>query len=326
MLKKIVAVIVLIIFSSCFQTLAATPVRHTENTSIRLFRISQNEFLAKFTIKPDWHIYWLNPGEIGKPTIVSSEDTDVQILNSSVPEIRIFYDTLQEYIHKNSAYYLLSIQDPNASEITFSFAECNDVCQSEKLSFDLDKIPVLENGQWEKSMLKAKKTFPEKIKLTSPLQRNELILDFTDAESLNFIPAKTQIVEADSVVISKTDEKTRINWLDSNTSKLSQALIITQTNAFLADIEYKDIALSSLIYIVILAFLGGIILNAMPCVFPILSLKIFSLIKHQGDRKRATKEAVGYTCGVLFSFLFLTACIVYLKNQGENVGWGFQLQ
>ncbi len=83
----------------------------------------------------------------------------------------------------------------------------------------------------------------------------------------------------------------------------------------------------SLWYYLLFAFLGGVILNFMPCVLPVISLKLFSLIKHKNSsRKQLLKHNLAYTAGILFCFLLLASIIVSIKNSGEFVGWGFQLQ
>lgn len=76
-----------------------------------------------------------------------------------------------------------------------------------------------------------------------------------------------------------------------------------------------------------LAFLGGLILNVMPCVLPVLSLKVFSLLKHAGQtRSEALKHGLAYTVGVVLSFLVLAGVLLALRAVGERIGWGFQLQ
>ena len=75
------------------------------------------------------------------------------------------------------------------------------------------------------------------------------------------------------------------------------------------------------------AFLGGLILNLMPCVLPVISLKLFGLIKHQNySKKELLKHNLSYTAGVISTFIALAMVIVGLKATGEEVGWGFQLQ
>jgi len=76
-----------------------------------------------------------------------------------------------------------------------------------------------------------------------------------------------------------------------------------------------------------LAFMGGILLNLMPCVLPVVSFKIMSFMKMAGqNRKLIFKHGVAFTLGVLVSFWVLAAALLSLQAYGRSVGWGFQLQ
>ncbi len=74
------------------------------------------------------------------------------------------------------------------------------------------------------------------------------------------------------------------------------------------------------------AVLGGLILNLMPCVFPILSLKALSLARSGGDARTAKIEALAYTAGAVVTALLLGGTLLALRAVGEQVGWAFQLQ
>lgn len=74
------------------------------------------------------------------------------------------------------------------------------------------------------------------------------------------------------------------------------------------------------------AILGGLILNLMPCVFPILSLKALSLARSGGDARDAKVEALAYTAGAIVTALLLGGALLALRAAGEQVGWAFQLQ
>ncbi len=75
------------------------------------------------------------------------------------------------------------------------------------------------------------------------------------------------------------------------------------------------------------AFIGGFILNLMPCVLPVLSLKVLSLIKKAGeDKSRIWKHGIVFTGGVLISFWFIAGIMMVLRMAGQTVGWGYQLQ
>ncbi|GGA87321.1 cytochrome c biogenesis protein [Arenimonas soli] len=76
----------------------------------------------------------------------------------------------------------------------------------------------------------------------------------------------------------------------------------------------------------LLALGGGVILNLMPCVLPVLSLKALSLAQGGGDRRKARSQALWYTAGVLASFAAVGAAALALRQAGLALGWGFQLQ
>lgn len=75
------------------------------------------------------------------------------------------------------------------------------------------------------------------------------------------------------------------------------------------------------------AMLGGIILNLMPCVFPVLSMKAMALIRHaEKDPGTVRLHGLAYAVGVLLCFAVLAGILIALKSGGEAIGWGFQLQ
>lgn len=84
---------------------------------------------------------------------------------------------------------------------------------------------------------------------------------------------------------------------------------------------------NSIVYYLALAFIGGLILNVMPCVLPVISIKLFGLVKYKNEsHKKILKHNLFYTLGILFTFLALATIVLSLKSIGSQVGWGFQLQ
>ncbi len=77
---------------------------------------------------------------------------------------------------------------------------------------------------------------------------------------------------------------------------------------------------------ILFAFLGGLILNLMPCVFPVLSMKALALAKKGGDTRAARAGGLAYTAGVVISFVAIAGVLIALRASGEQVAWGFQLQ
>ena len=74
------------------------------------------------------------------------------------------------------------------------------------------------------------------------------------------------------------------------------------------------------------AFLGGIILNLMPCVFPVISLKALSLIRHHDKPAQAKAEGLAFLLGVVVTMFALAGLLLLARSGGAAVGWGFQLQ
>ena len=78
--------------------------------------------------------------------------------------------------------------------------------------------------------------------------------------------------------------------------------------------------------VLIMAFLGGLILNFMPCILPVLTIKAISLAQSSFERQKNCMEALFYSIGVILSFLIVATILLILRLNGEYVGWGFQLQ
>lgn len=79
--------------------------------------------------------------------------------------------------------------------------------------------------------------------------------------------------------------------------------------------------------ILLFAFIGGAILNLMPCVFPVLGIKVMSFVKQAGqDKRKIILHGLTFTAGVILSFWVLSAAFLIIKAAGNTAGWGFQLQ
>ena len=85
----------------------------------------------------------------------------------------------------------------------------------------------------------------------------------------------------------------------------------------------------SILFFLFIAFIGGVVLNFMPCVFPVLSLKIYNVLSQQQENisdKAIKRNFLATILGIIFSFFILSLLIVFLKSIGSNLGWGFQFQ
>lgn len=90
--------------------------------------------------------------------------------------------------------------------------------------------------------------------------------------------------------------------------------------------DHSSVSLE-ILWMLVFAFMGGLILNFMPCVLPIISLKMYGLIEHaKKSKSEIFRHHLSYTMGVLTCFFILAVSTLVLKKSGEQIGWGFQLQ
>ncbi|MCP5061820.1 MAG: DUF255 domain-containing protein [Ignavibacteriae bacterium] len=128
---------------------------------------------------------------------------------------------------------------------------------------------------------------------------------------------EVEIVHANVDIIRNQNEIfSKINNFTDNTLQTSETKSI--------ETESSNI---SVWFALVSAFIGGLILNLMPCVLPVLSLKIFSIVQQSGeDRRKRIDHGLAFTLGVLATFWVLAITLILLRAGGEQLGWGFQLQ
>jgi len=124
------------------------------------------------------------------------------------------------------------------------------------------------------------------------------------------------------VVLRGADGTTRAYAVDPGSSTPAPAAPAPASAPFPPAVEAP-----SLLVATGLAFLGGLLLNLMPCVFPVLSIKVMGLVRQAGASPRAVRRhGLAYAAGVMTSFLALAGTLLALKDGGAGLGWGFQLQ
>jgi thiol:disulfide interchange protein DsbD len=207
----------------------------------------------------------------------------------------------------------------------------------------VSKLPVKVN--WPASFTQTDTSF--KLKTTLP---DEIANDIKP-ETLTFYPidwglienAKTQSALLNKNTLSFTQSKGERDYTElensrfvltyTNQSGLENSFEITgtpeQTGATnttpgTASTQTPEITLFQALAF---AIFGGLILNLMPCVFPVLSIKALSLVKIADKHPNLAKmHGLSYTAGVILSFLVIAGALLILKSAGAGIGWGFQLQ
>jgi thiol:disulfide interchange protein DsbD len=104
------------------------------------------------------------------------------------------------------------------------------------------------------------------------------------------------------------------------------AIVREATNRATKTAATDNIASTPLWLILLFAMAGGLILNLMPCVFPVLSIKVLSFTQQHQTTIDRQRHGLAYTAGVVGSFVVIAATMLSLRAGGEAIGWGFQLQ
>ena len=152
--------------------------------------------------------------------------------------------------------------------------------------------------------------FPRFYGLTDYVE-SQLYEKNKDSFSLQVQPSGLKIEHESFEGVLATEKDGRLSYFEINHSLSS----VNSSQEF------------SVLTLIIFAFFGGLILNVMPCVFPILSIKILRFVEQSENSSYKTfKQGCLFSVGVIVSFLLIAALLISLKSGGESIGWGYQLQ
>lgn len=132
--------------------------------------------------------------------------------------------------------------------------------------------------------------------------------------------ANQTVKKVEGVLVVHSSQRTQA-WVFS--TSLEKAPVSIPMKPLVAK---SPVVTASLLGMLIFSFIGGILLNLMPCVFPVLSIKALTIVKHNRSRAMLTRSVFGYTVGVVGTFLLFAVLIILLREAGQSVGWGFQFQ
>lgn len=126
-------------------------------------------------------------------------------------------------------------------------------------------------------------------------------------------------------VLSLSDSNGAVRSIESN--PVLETLASSDTAAVAIPSTTSAGGFGRYLLAIVFAFLGGLLLNLMPCVLPVLSLKVLDLLRNSGKgRREGLAHASAYTAGVVLSFLALATLLLVLRAGGTALGWGFQMQ
>jgi len=314
-------------------------------------------------IRPKWHTYWKNPGDSGLPVEINWKLPAGAKADPIVWPAPTFFD-IGGVI--NYGYHDDVVTGPLTLNADANWLVCEDVCIPEEGKFSLS-LPVgsstapADSGTralFDKArrMVPVESPWPARFGLSKSGDPTLVV----DAKGLKadtirdayFFPAEWgPVANMAKQSVSVTADGIRIPLKKGDAKaqapqQIAGTLVLTektdggeQRQAF--DIVAKNdpaVATStpitatggesiSLVQALLFALLGGLILNLMPCVFPVLAMKAAAFVRHGGHGRSAMRrDALAYTAGVLVTFGAMAAVVVAIRATVGDVSWGFQFQ
>ncbi|HEX2917119.1 MAG TPA: thioredoxin family protein [Edaphobacter sp.] len=319
------------------------------------------------TLEDKWHVYWINAGDSGEPPRIKwtlPAGITAGKMQFPIPS-RLPLGPLMDFGYEDEVAFPIKLTaasnmkpGPIHLDARVDWLVCREVCIPGKAHLGLNlKVDPKATAQAQPvgALGEALRLMPKPLdpdmKLSITGGKNEYVLDLitgdkiTDAE---FYPYDQQLIEnAGDQTVEPLSNGVRLRVPRSTeTPKLPKQLrgVIKLDDETAYDISGSVVAgevprrpgskaspagVGDLTTATALglAFIGGIILNLMPCVFPVLFLKGLALVQSSGEeRGRLRKHGVVYTLGILVSFWIIVAALLALRAGGSEAGWGFQLQ
>jgi thiol:disulfide interchange protein len=316
------------------------------------------------SIRPGWHTYWRNPGEAGAPTEIAWQlprGWRAGGIEWPYPK-RLPAGPLMNFGYEGKPWLLVPITAPASAKpddnITLrahvSWLVCSDtLCVPEDadlvLPLSISDHPAPAYATIAQQFDAARALLPRASPWPVVFHDGAFVDVFLAAPKLDvrraeFFPfeegalktsAQQKFGEAQSGLVLRLVRAAKAKPLHSLGGVLVltsgdgsiQALTANAAPGVVPAVEFPDDNGITGALAFLFAFLGGLILNLMPCVLPILAMKALAVASHaNADHGEAAQEGLSYGAGAILSFLALGLAVVLLRAGGEAVGWGFQLQ
>ena len=300
---------------------------------------SQESFYVgiRLQMQDGWHTYWENPGDSGSPFEATwTTDAGVIIENVSWPTPQtIPYPPLMTFGYEGDVVFPFQVfrsLDTKLTEISldFDFLICADICIPEQATLTLDLTSVSSSDLLDQAI----DNLPTKlVKTKSTISEDELKVVFRSPKEFS----TAYIFPREGDLFAYTPNQT-ISQIDENTFEITLPLVQDGIESFSGIISLdgqgfqfeEQIASAggmSLWQAILFALIGGLILNLMPCVFPVISLKVLSFVSMGGDdHAKIRNHALAFVGGVMSTFLSIATALIIIRSTGSMIGWGYQLQ
>ena len=310
--------------------------------------------VVRFNLDKDWHTYWINPGDSGDPASFNWDLPEGFNISKPIwptPEL-IPYPPLTTFGYTDELKLLFKLSLPkqfdpiNKFSVKSKWLVCADVCipQEGKVNFVLSKGSNNDFSIQNILISEVRSSIPKtlKQKISSKIESGILTLNLSDIGSdikdAYFFPFEENIIDYsfNQKLDKNFDEiKLNINLLKRNkVESLSGGVLKTNTGNYEIELASDFIATEStlnpqfisLSAAILFSLIGGLLLNLMPCVFPVISLKILNFINHSENKTQTSLHGFAFSSGSILMFVLIGLSVVLLKGLGMDIGWGYQLQ
>ena len=296
----------------------------------------------RMDMQENWHTYWKNPGDSGGPIKVKwSHDDNVSISDLYWPTPSLIpYEPLMTYGYKNFVIFPFEIINTNNKnsfiEASIDFLICDDICVPEKalIKTSLQDIET-DNLLYDWFLKVPAQTLPVKASLDEDYINIRFSSPFNVTSAIFFVDNQNIVNHASDQTLTKEENNylLRVKKIEDieDFDNLSGVIEINNDEGYIINADIDGGIQNSLnitfLQALIFAFVGGLILNLMPCVFPIISLKVLSFVSMSNQSpSKIRAHALSFCAGVIISFLLIGLLMILLKQAGLYLGWGFQLQ
>ena len=315
-----------------------------------------NDYLLGLEVNllPKWKIYWKNPGDAGLPPEISwknASNVDSVSLLYPMPKRFIFFD-IQTFGYENEVIFPLEIKLIDKEKKLSGFLDlnaqiCSEICVPITQKFDLNKLNFIKEDTTSfKKIISYKNKIPKRVtkeqldlvsinihkEVVSLKFKNYAISSINDViieDENGFINYKPEILgNNDNLNIKFNKINKEINPQILKLTFLTNDIGYETTLDNLNDYLLENPSVYSLgLQIIFIAFVGGLILNFMPCVLPVLSLKMVQLVSYRTESVWVFRKKLLFNIlGILTTFLLLSILAILIKSTGDYVGWGIQFQ
>src|SRR6056300_1347768 len=315
-----------------------------------------NDYLLGLEVNllPKWKIYWKNPGDAGLPPEISwknAGNVDSVSLLYPMPKRFIFFD-IQTFGYENEVVFPLEIKLIDKEKKLSGFLDlnaqiCSEICVPITQKFDLNKLNFIKEDTTSfKKIINYKNKIPKRVtkeqldlvsinihkEVVSLKFKNYAISSINDViieDENGFINYKPEILgNNDNLNIKFNKTNKEINPQILKLTFLTNDIAYETTFYNLNDYLLENPSVYSLgLQIIFIAFVGGLILNFMPCVLPVLSLKMVQLVSYRTESVWVFRKKLLFNIlGILTTFLLLSILAIFIKSTGDYVGWGIQFQ